>query len=109
MAFKKIDIYNINSEKRIGNLQKLTNKKDYETILNHLENLEIKKNISEARKRKLVDIFTFFFKRYKKTLAATTKQDLEKFKKEFANCFPVHFCNFRLFKRSKINFSNSVH
>jgi len=88
--YKKINIHPFNLESRIKLLQeKVTHKQDYDLILEHLKllrNGEITgKSIGEARERKLIDMFSIFFKNYKKTFSKITYDDLSKFKEKLMN------------------------
>ena len=88
MVYEKISIHPLKLENRIS-LFKITAPQVFDKVMNHLKALsngEITGNkISEARQRKLIDMFSIFFKNYKKPLAKITFEDLRKFKEDLLN------------------------
>lgn len=89
MAYKKIQIHPFKLENRIALFRTRANKTDFKIVmdhLNHLKNGEITgRAITEARQRKLIDLFSIFFNNYKKSLSKITKNDLRAFKEKLVN------------------------
>lgn len=90
MAFTKIEIHPIDLDSRKETLKNYTpDESEYKSILDHLRQLsngEITgKNVGERRQVKLIDMFTLFFKNYKKSTTKITKEDLRTFKENLLN------------------------
>lgn len=90
MAYKKIDIHAFNLDNRIKLLEdRISSDKEFKSVMEHLRLLSLGeitgKEISEKRQRKLIDMFTIFFRYYNKETNKLTKEDLRKFKQKLLN------------------------
>ena len=90
MVYKKIEIHPFNLENRIKLFKtRAPSKKEFDSVMEHLRLLKIGeitgKPIGEARERKLIDMFSIFFKYYRKETTNIKKEDLRKFKEDLLN------------------------
>lgn len=88
MPYNKIEVHGFNFDSRVKLFQRVC-PKESKKVMEHLKQLgngEITgRVVSEQRQRKLLDMFTLFFKNYKKDLSKVTYADLKKFKEDFLN------------------------
>tara|TARA_Y100000310_G_scaffold255136_1_gene262392 strand:- start:11325 stop:12512 length:1188 start_codon:yes stop_codon:yes gene_type:complete len=89
MAYEKISIHPFKLENRKKLFKERVSKKNYDLIMSHLRLLKAGeitgKPIGESRERILIDLFSIFFKHYKKDISKITKNDLMKFKEDLLN------------------------